>query len=152
MVIKRGFLKNRNTAAWILLIAALTFHVFDEVVTDFLPFYNQFVLQARENLGILPMPTFSFGLWLAGLIVALAAGAALTVVVHRGGRVIRWVTTAVGVIMILNACAHMLGSIYAGRLLPGFWSSPFLLLAALYVTVVGLRSPTPVTNTAKEPG
>ena len=56
--------------AWILLCLALALHVFDEARTGFLDVYNPTVLAMRERLGWWPMPTFSFGVWLAGLIGA----------------------------------------------------------------------------------
>ena len=39
--------------------------------------------------------------------------------------------------MIVNAFSHFFGSIYFGKVFPGTWSSPFLLAAALFVTIQG---------------
>jgi hypothetical protein len=41
--------------------------------------------------------------------------------------------------MIANALGHIVGSIYFGRLIPGFWSSPLLLPAAVYVSLRGFK-------------
>ncbi len=50
------------------------------------------------------------------------------------------ITVVVGVLMIGNGMGHILGSAYMGQLLPGFWSSPFLILAAILVVANGLRT------------
>ena len=72
---------------------------------------------------------------------SLTSSAALTLLVIRGGTFIRILTTVLGILMILNGLGHMLGSVYFGRLLPGFWSSPFLLVTAVYVVIRGFSSP-----------
>jgi hypothetical protein len=137
----RNLLKNKNAAAWVLMILAVTVHVFDETVTDFLPFYNDLVLNLRERLGFSLMPTFTLGAWLGGLITAIILCFSLTAIVNRGGSFIRALTTVLGIVMVGNALGHMLGSVYFGRLLPGFWSSPFLLVAAVLVVVRGFSGP-----------
>ncbi len=130
-------LKNRNALAWVLMVCAGTLHVIDEALHGFLSVYNPLVEDIRESLGFFPMPTFSFGPWLTGLIVAIIISFAVTPIVHRGRRVIRIVFTALGILMVVNALGHMLGSVYFGYLLPGFWSSPLLLVTAVYVAKRG---------------
>jgi hypothetical protein len=39
--------------------------------------------------------------------------------------------------MVANAFGHFFRSLYYGRLLPGFWSSPFLLTAAIFAIIRG---------------
>jgi hypothetical protein len=136
---KRKLLENRNVAAWVLMISILAVHVLEETVSGFLPFYNQLVLDMRGRLGFFPMPTFTFGAWLGGLVIFIILCFLLTPVVNRGGRLIRILTIVLGIIMIGNALGHMLGSVYAGRLLPGFWSCPILLPSAVYVVSRGVR-------------
>ena len=133
--------ENKDVTAWVLMSSAIAVHVFDETLTDFLPFYNQSILDLRRSLGFFTFPVLSYGLWLGGLITGIAVCFALTSVVGRGGKIIRIVTTVLGVIMVMNALAHMLGSAYFDRLLPGFWSSPFLLVTAGLVVVRGFRGP-----------
>ncbi len=123
------------------MISAVTVHVFDETVTDFLPFYNELVLNLRERFGFSLMPTFTLRAWLGGLIAAIVLCFSLTVIVNRGGNFIRAFTTVLGIVMVGNALGHMVGSVYSGRLLPGFWSSPFLLVAAVLVVVRGFSGP-----------
>lgn len=134
----KALLKNRNALAWVLMVCAGAIHVADEAAHGFLSFYNPLVRDLRDSLGFWPMPTFSFKAWLAGLIVAILISFAVTPLVARGRRLIRVVVTVLGIIMVLNAMAHMLGSVYFGYLLPGFWSSPLLLATAIFVVVRGI--------------
>ncbi|UCG62148.1 MAG: hypothetical protein JSV52_02355 [Candidatus Zixiibacteriota bacterium] len=132
-------MKNKNSLAWALLVCAEAIHVADEAAHGFLSFYNPFVRDMRESLGFWPMPTFSTEVWLIGLILAIIISFLLIPIVVRGGRFIRVVVIAIGIIMVLNSLAHMFGSVYFGYLLPGFWSSPLLLAASIFVVVRGFR-------------
>lgn len=136
-----SLLENKGGVAWILMISTIGIHVFDEAVTDFLPFYNGLALNLRESLGFSLLPTFSFEAWLGGLIAGIIICFSLTPLVDRGGRFIRTFVVLLSMLMVANALAHMAGSAYMGRLLPGFWSSPFLLLAAVLVVASGFSSP-----------
>lgn len=137
MKTKQRLLSNRNVAGWLALVSAVALHVFDEAMTGFLPFYNQLVIDMRERLNFFPAPTFTFKAWLGGLIAAILIGYLLTPLVARSGRVIRVVTIVLGILMLGNALGHVLGSVYSGRILPGMWSSPVLLLAAAFVILQG---------------
>jgi hypothetical protein len=121
------------------MIVSVAIHVFDEAMTGFLPFYNSSVTALRERFAFFPAPTFSFELWLGGLIAGILLCFGLTVLVARGGRVIRWVATILGVIMIVNGTGHLAGSLYFGRIIPGAYSSPILLLSAINVVYRGIR-------------
>jgi len=129
--------RNKNALAWVLMVCAGALHVADEAAHGFLSFYNPLVKDLRESIGFWPMPTFSFEVWLIGLIVAILISLMLTPIVARGRRVIRVVVTTIAIIMVLNGLGHMLGSVYFGHLLPGFWSSPLLLVTAAYVVKRG---------------
>jgi hypothetical protein len=113
------------------LVVALAIHVVDEALTDFLSFYNPLVLSIRERIAWFPMPTFTFGPWLAGLVVALVVLALVTPWVRHGGAgptVASWFFCG---IMFLNGVGHLAGSAYYGRWLPGATSAPLLLVASL---------------------
>ncbi|UCD64594.1 MAG: HXXEE domain-containing protein [Candidatus Zixiibacteriota bacterium] len=131
--------RSKLLLAWVVMIAMIAVHVLDEMISDFLPFYNQLVLDLREKVGFFPAPTFSFWMWMGGLIGGIVICFALTPLVARGSKFIRIFTTALGVIMIFNALLHIGMSVYYGQLVPGFWSSPFLLVAAVLVVVWGVR-------------
>ena len=119
--------------AWLALCAALALHVADEALTDFLSFYNPMVERIRERIPFFPMPTFTFEVWLTGLIVGIALLTALTPFAFRGARWMRPLAYVFATIMFLNGCGHIFGSVYFGRLLPGVYSSPFLLAASVYL-------------------
>jgi len=141
--------RNRSLArAWILLCLALALHIFDEATTGFLGVYNPTVLALRQRLGWWPMPTFEFGEWLAGLIVACVALLALSGAVSRGVKGTRIAAYIFAIIMLLNAAGHTLGTIFGRtvasvtfpRPAPGFWSSPIMAAAAIYLLIQLRRS------------
>ena len=129
--------QTKNTTAWVLMVSAIAVHVFDEAVTDFLSLYHGVALDIRESLGFSFPPIFTFETWLGVLIIGILVCFALTPIVKRGGRIIRVFTIVLGILMIVNSLGHMLGSAYFGSILPGFWSSPLLILTASLVVVRG---------------
>jgi len=141
--------RNRGLArAWVVLCFALALHVFDEATTGFLGVYNPTVLALRERFGWWPMPTFEFGEWLAGLIVACMVLLALTGAVARGAKGTRAAAYVFAILMLLNAAGHTLGTVFGrtvasvtfARPAPGFWSSPIMAAAAVYLLVQLHRS------------
>ena len=132
-------LPNRNVVAWLLLVSTIALHVVDEAINGFLPFYNDMVKSLRQRVGFFPAPTFSFEIWLTGLVVGILLCFGLTVFIARGGRLVRALAIMLGVLMLFNALGHLSGSLYFGRILPGAWSSPLLLLSALFMILRGIR-------------
>jgi hypothetical protein len=121
---------ERHARAWLYLVAALGVHVLDEALTGFVDFYNPLILQLRQRLGFWPVPTFTFGVWLTGLIAAGVMLAMLTPAVRRGAAgtgVLSWVFA---IIMLGNGFAHLAASVYYWQWLPGTTSAPLLLIAA----------------------
>ncbi len=116
--------------AWIFLAAALALHVTDEATTDFLSVYNPAVRAIRERLPFLPLPTFSFGVWLTGLCIGIALLFCLSPFALRGSRVLVWIAFPLSILMFGNGLLHIAGSFYLGRLMPGVYSAPILLLAS----------------------
>lgn len=126
---------RRHGLAWVGLSLALALHVTDEALNDFLSFYNPMVHRLRQAVPLLPLPTFEFGWWLAGLILAVAVSLAVSTFVFRGKR---WTVPAsyvYGGFMCLNAFGHFGGSIAFRRFMPGVYSSPVLLAAAVWLIV-----------------
>jgi hypothetical protein len=121
----------RHVRAWLLLTAALALHVLDEALTGFLDFYNPLVLSARSQIPWFPMPTFTFGVWIGGLVLLVLVLALLGPVVRRGGFAIRLASWVLSVIMFMNGLGHLAGSLYFQTWLPGATSAPFLLAASL---------------------
>jgi len=136
--------------AWLALVSALALHVADEALTGFLDVYNPTVRALRDQLGWFPMPVFRFDVWLTGLVALLVVLALLTPLVDRRPRVVRAAAIVFAGLMALNGAAHIAGTM-AGRTvptvrferpMPGFWSSPLLIAAAVHFIVVLRRHPT----------
>ena len=121
----------RQQQAWLLLVGALAVHVVDEAVTDFLGFYNPLVLTIRSRIPWFPMPTFTFGVWLAGLGVLVLVLAFLAPAVRRGAVAMGLASWVLSAIMFMNGLGHLAGSVYFQRWLPGATSAPLLLAASL---------------------
>jgi hypothetical protein len=126
--------------AWIGLALALALHVTDEALTGFLPVYNGIVERIRARYTWVPLPTFTFPVWLGGLVLGVALLLALTPVVSRGARWIRVVSLILGVMMTGNALGHIGASLYWGRWAPGVYSSPVLLTASIWLFVTAWRA------------
>ena len=127
--------------AWIALCLAVALHVLDEASTGFLSVYNPTVLALRQRRRWLPLPVFTFGVWLAGLIAATLVVASLSIFVLRDSPWIRPLAYIFAAIMLANGLGHVAGTI-AGhtvksvrfpRPMPGFYSSPLLLFASGYL-------------------
>jgi hypothetical protein len=123
----------RHRRAWLLLVGALAVHVADEASTGFLELYNPIAHDIRSRLPWLPVPTFTFGVWLAGLGVLVAALALLAPAVQRGRSGTRPASWILSGVMFLNGVGHLAGSVYFGRWLPGATSAPLLLLASVHL-------------------
>ena len=89
------------------------------------------------------MPEFRFDVWVAGLAVLVLALALLTPLVDQERRAVRAATIVFAGLMVLNGVAHLTGTI-AGRTIatvrferpmPGSWSSPLLIGAAVLFIV-----------------
>jgi hypothetical protein len=120
--------------AWLGFAAVLVLHVTDEGAHDFLSVYNPTAQSIRARLLWLPLPTFIFRAWLFGL----AAGILLLVLpspfAFRGAHWMQMVAVPLAVVFgIFNAFGHMLGSAYYQRWMPGVYSAPVLLGAAIWL-------------------
>lgn len=127
-------------AAWVGLALALGLHVTDEALTGFLPVYNGVVDGIRARHAWAPLPTFTFPIWLTGLVVGVLLLLALTPAVSRGAAWIRVVSLVLAVVMIANALGHFGASLYWGRFAPGVYSSPLLLVAAVALLATASRA------------
>lgn len=134
--------------AWLALCAAFALHVLDEAVNDFLSIYNHTVLAIRESGAWFPAPLLEFRGWLTTLIVILAILLLLAPFAFRGAAWLRPLAYVFAVVMLINGIGHTLGTV-AGQTLssvrfprpmPGFYSSPFLLAASVYLLMQLSRS------------
>lgn len=137
--------------AWVLLCLGLLLHVTDEALTGFLGVYNPAVDAIHARIPWLPLPQFEFRSWLIGLLLVSTLLLALSPFLFRGAAWMRPVAYLFAGIMVLNALGHTAGTI-AGRTfgeiriprpMPGFYSSPFILGAALYLLFRLKHPPSP---------
>jgi hypothetical protein len=119
--------------AWIVLCLALAVHVTDEALTDFLSVYNATIVALRHRLPFLPLPTFTFRVWLTGLILAVIALLVLSLFAFRDATWMKAMAYGFAFLMMANGLQHLVGSIYMGRLMPGVYSSPLLLICSIYL-------------------
>jgi hypothetical protein len=133
--------------AWLWLVTALALHVVDEAVTGFLDVYNPTVRTLREDLGWFPMPEFRFDVWATGLAALVLGLALLAPLIDRGSRAVRMAAVIFAALMVLNGSTHLAGTV-AGRTvatvrferpMPGSWSSPLLIGAAVFYLVRARR-------------
>ena len=127
--------------AWFALCVAFGLHIFDEAYTGFLLVYNPTVTILRQRWSWLPMPTYEFREWLVAAIAVCGLLFCLTPVAARGMRGLRPLAWLFAVIMFLNGMGHTLFSILGRtvasvtfpRPAPGFYSSPFLFVASVWL-------------------
>jgi len=124
---------TRHARAWLTLVVILALHVTDEALTDFLSVYNPIVLQLRAAWSWFPMPTFTFGPWLGGLIVLVIVLALVTPGIRAGGGLATAGSFVFGVLMFMNGVGHLAGSVYFGRWLPGATTAPLLLAGSAWL-------------------
>lgn len=148
---------RRNSASglaapWLALCAALAVHVCDEALSGFLAVYNPTVVEAHRRWPWFPMPTFTFRVWLFGLIAAVIVAALLTPLARRNGRGFRVVAWIAALIMFGNGLAHIAATIAGqtfadiaiARPAPGFDSSPLLLATSAWLMVRLRRTRVPI--------
>jgi hypothetical protein len=126
---------RRHYHAWLLLSAALAVHIADEALTGFLDLYNPTVRGVRERLPWLIVPTFTFPVWITLLTLAVAG---VLIVSHWVKRRLRWTvyaSYAFAGVMLANAIAHLGFSVYKSRWMPGAYTSPIVLAAAVNLLI-----------------
>jgi len=124
---------SRFGVAWVALCIALSIHVVDEALTDFLSVYNPAVRAVRARFPFLPLPTFTLPYWLGGLIMVTVFLFALAPAAFRGEPGMRPAAYIFGIVMAGNGLLHLGGSVYMRRAMPGVYSAPIILAAAIYL-------------------
>lgn len=131
---KEVALNRRFGMAWVTFALAVAVHVTDEAIHDFLSTYSSSVRAIRARFSFLTLPTFSFRIWLALLIAGIFILLCLSPFAFRRDSWLRTVSRPVTILVgVLNATLHIGSSIYFHRWMPGVYSLPFLLLAAIYL-------------------
>ena len=131
--------RRRHWLAWMALCGALAIHITDEAVTGFLDWYNPTVRALREKHPLIPLPTFTFEIWLSLLIFAVVMLTAVSYFVWKGRWAMRPISHVFAVFMLVNGLLHIAHSLYMRQLMPGVYTSP-LLLAASIVLIVYTRA------------
>jgi hypothetical protein len=135
--------------AWLGFGLAVAIHVLDEATHNFLAFYTPNARAIRARFPFLPLPEFTFESWLTSLAVAIAIFLCLSPFAFRGMRWARVAAFPVAIVVgILNACGHTLASIFYHRWMPGVYSSPLLLLAAIFLIAAARSHPAQSANAA----
>jgi len=120
--------------AWVAFALTVAVHVTDEATHDFLSVYNPIARAIRERLPFLPIPTFTFEVWIVGLAAGILLLLALSPLALKGNRTLRFIAFPLAVIVgLFNAAGHIGGSLYFQRWMPGVYSAPLLLLAAIWL-------------------
>jgi|WetSurMetagenome_2_1015567.scaffolds.fasta_scaffold233492_1 hypothetical protein len=131
MIFKK-ILQDKLTVSYIFLVLSLLLHITDEAANRFLDFYNPLVLKLKDFFPIFPFPTFSFKIWITGLVLLIVVLLILTPVIYHKNRFILLATKIFAVIMIFNGLGHIAFSIYYQSMIPGLISSPFLIFLSIY--------------------
>ena len=116
--------------AWLALATSLALHVADEALNGFLPVYNSAVLSIQEVIPWSPLPTFTFGAWITGLIALILLLFVVSPLVFRRVRWFAYLAFLFSALMIGNGLLHMGVSLVQRELMPGVLSSPLLLVTA----------------------
>lgn len=127
--------------AWVAMTVALAAHVADEALTDFLGVYNPLVLAARERVAWFPMPTFTFDVWISGLVFLIAILFGLSPLAYRGVWLTRLLAYPFAIIIgLLNGAGHLAGSVYFGRWMPGATTAPLLIACDVWLLLAARAS------------
>jgi hypothetical protein len=108
-------------------------HVIDEAFNNFLDLYNPIVLKIKQSVPFLPLPTFTFRIWIAGLSFLIIILFFLTPLVYNRNKLIICLIQIFSILMIFNGIGHIFGSIYYSKIIAGMVSSPFLIIASICV-------------------
>jgi hypothetical protein len=159
VALTRAIPRSRLGTAWLALCGVFALHILDESLTGFLGVYNATVIALRQEAPWLIVPTLGFKEYLIALLAitliafALAPGFFKQLPWTRPlGYLFAWVN-------VLNALGHIVGTILGRtvhsvtfpRPAPGFYSSPLLFLASVWLLVELKRNrrsaPAPVVAT-----
>ena len=130
-------------SAWFALCVAFALHIGDEASTGFLAVYNPTVTILHERWAWFPALTIELREYLIGHILVCGLLFCLAPVAARGMNGLRPLAWAYAVIMFLNGLGHTIGTILGHtvaavtfpRPAPGFYSSPLLFVASVWLMV-----------------
>ncbi|MBA3975246.1 MAG: hypothetical protein C0504_13650 [Candidatus Solibacter sp.] len=131
----------RLARAWGAMAWAVLIHVLDEAWNNFLVVYNPAAIALTGRYPWLPLPVFQFEYWLGGLLLAVIGLFLLKRQARRATTPIVIAAYILAAAMAVNAVWHtaltIAGHTPTGmeftRPMPGFWSSPLLLAASIWL-------------------
>jgi hypothetical protein len=122
--------------AWVDFALAVAVHVADEAAHDFLSVYNPAVRAIRARVPFLPIPTFSFRVWIAGLAAGIAVLLLLSPIAFAGDTRLRLIAWPLAIVVgIGNGILHLIGSAWRRKCLPGTLSAPLIMIAGTVLLV-----------------
>lgn len=104
--------RSRLHQSWLVLTLALTLHVAEGAVRDYLSFYNPLAMSLRDMMLWTWMPTFTFAAWLGGWIAILAVLYGMAWFAAYPARWMVWAAIAYAELMFLYAAAKLGFAIY----------------------------------------
>jgi hypothetical protein len=136
-----GDSKHRFGVLWLFFGYSLALHVLDEAGHDFLSVYNPNALALRRVLSWLPFPQFTLQSFIGALLLALALWLGLAPLAFRGSIWMRRLAIPVGLLAGCgNGLAHIGSSVYFGRMMPGVYTAPLILLAGILLLRAARRN------------
>ncbi|MEJ5368603.1 MAG: hypothetical protein WHT08_09805 [Bryobacteraceae bacterium] len=136
--------RSRLSHAWLALTFALTLHVAEGALRDYLAFYNPLAMSLRDMLLWTWMPTFTFAAWLGAWIAILAALYGLVWFAAAPARWVVWFAIVYAEIAFLYGAAKLAFAFYLEKAIPGVYTAPLLVIASSWLTleaVFALRRP-----------
>jgi hypothetical protein len=135
-----GDSNQRFGVIWLFSGYSLALHVLDEAGHDFLSCYNPNVMAIRRAWPAFFMPVFTFQSWIGSLLCALGLWLALAPLAFRRPVWMRILAIPFALIAgIANGCAHVIVSINYGRMMPGVYTAPLVLLAGILMLKEAIR-------------
>ena len=127
--------------AWLLLCLSFAANILDNVLNDFLGYYNATVLALYGHFSWFPRIDLSFREWLLGVILADAVLLLLTLLAYRNSPLLRPTAYTFSTFILLNGLGVILASLLGQTVpsvhftgsAPGFYSSPLLVAASVHL-------------------
>jgi hypothetical protein len=107
--------------------------VVDEVAGIFLFVYDSEARAWCDRLPFLHQPDFTFEVWLTGIVMIIIVLFSLSFFAFIGLSWMRVLSFPVAILMIINGLGHLAGALVRGQMIPGTYSTPFLLASACYL-------------------
>lgn len=142
MKVGRDFEQPGNLGlAWLLLCLSFAANILDNVLNDFLGYYNATVLTLYGHFSWFPRIDLSFREWLLGVILADAVLLLLTLLAYRNSPLLRPTAYTFSTFILLNGLGVILASLLGQTVpsvhftgsAPGFYSSPLLVAASVHL-------------------